>query len=87
MESKTIEITMKHEEPIHVTSVNSVNPNFEIELKTVEAGKRYELLVRPTNTDTQRIGLITIETDCAIKRHANQRAFTVVRTPTLPIQE
>ena len=86
-ESRTIKITMKHDKPIHVTSVESVNPHFEIELKTVEAGKSYELVVTPTDTDTQRIGLISIKTDCAVKRHTTQRAYTIVRNPTAPIQE
>lgn len=86
-ESKTIQITMKHDDPIKVTSVESVNPHFELELKTIEVGKKYELVVTPTDTDTQRIGLISIETDCALTRHAKQRAYTIVRNPTAPIQE
>lgn len=79
--SQTIAVTMKHDEPIRVTSVNCANPNFKVELKTIEEGKRYELEVTPTNTDEQRIGLISIETDCEIKRHKTQRAYTIVRSP------
>lgn len=81
-EAKTIRITMKHEEPVRVTSVSCANPHFTLELKTLEEGKSYELEVTPTATDAQQIGLISINTDCEIKRHAIQRAYTIVRKPT-----
>lgn len=80
-ESQTIAITMKHDEPIGVKAVSCANPHFKLELKTIEEGKRYELKVSPTDTKEQRIGLISIETDCEIKRHAVQRAYTIVRSP------
>ncbi|MFC7338921.1 DUF1573 domain-containing protein [Haloferula chungangensis] len=81
MTSQTITVTMMHDEPIKVTSVSCQNPNFKIKQKTVEEGKKYELEVTPTDTSSQSIGLISIETDCPIKRHATQRAYTIVRKP------
>ncbi|MEP4078276.1 DUF1573 domain-containing protein [Haloferula sp.] len=86
-DSQVLTISMKHDEPIKVTSATSVNPHFELELKTIEEGAKYELVVTPTDTETQRIGLISIETDCSIEKHAKQRAYTIVRSPTAPIQE
>ena len=85
--SQTISITMHHDEPIHVTSVNSANPHFNLELKTIEDGAKYELQVTPTDAGEQRIGLISIETDCKVKRHATQRAYTIVRSPGVTVKE
>ncbi|MEM1083068.1 MAG: DUF1573 domain-containing protein [Verrucomicrobiota bacterium] len=85
--SQVITISMVHDEPIHVTHVESVNENFQVELTTVEKGAKYELKVTPKNTDSQRIGLISITTDCSYKRHEKQRAYTIIRNPTAPIQE
>lgn len=87
MESQTITVSMKHDEPIKVTSVNCANPDFKIELKVVEEGKKYELEVSPTDNESQSIGLISIETDCAIKKHAVQRAYTIIRTASPTGQE
>ena len=52
------------------------------ELKTVEEGKRYDLVVTPTNLDAPGIGVFRIETDCAIKKHRIQQAFAIVRKPS-----
>lgn len=82
MNSQSVTVLMKHDEPIDVTSVSCANPNFKVELKVVEKGKKYELEVTPSDNQTQSIGLISIETDCAIKKHAIQRAYAIVRMPT-----
>lgn len=81
-EPRTLEVRMNHSEPIHVKSVSCSNPNFKLELKTVEDGKHYELEVTPLNTSSQGLGVIHIETDCPVSRQASQRAFTVIRKPT-----
>lgn len=84
-EVKTIVVTMHQDDPIQVTGVGCSNESFTTELKTLEAGKRYEIDVKPTATDTPALGIITIQTDCEVARHANQRAFAMVRKlPKVP---
>jgi len=79
---KTVTVTMHYDKPIHVLSLSSADDNrFTQELKTVEDGKKYEILVTPKNTETLSMGVIHIQTDCELKRHAAQRLFTVVRKP------
>ena len=80
--SRVIEITMNHTEPITVKSATCSNYNFQIELTTVEEGKKYQLKVTPKSTETQGIGVVNIATDCTVARQATQRAFTVIRRAT-----
>ena len=74
-----IHIQMAEGSPIHVTGVTSSSESFACELKTVEAGKKYDLVVTPKTIDTPGMAVIRIETDCAISKHRFQQAFAVVR--------
>lgn len=80
-DSKVIEITMNHDQPITVKSATCSNENFLTVLKVVEEGKKYQLVVTPQQTGTPGIGVINISTDCEVARQATQRAFTVIRKP------
>jgi hypothetical protein len=79
-----IRIQMAEGKPIHVTGVTSSSESFACELKTVEAGKKYDLLVTPTTIDAPGMSVIRIETDCAISKHRIQQAFAVMRKPPPP---
>ena len=76
---KTVTLTMHHDEPIHVVSLNAQDKRFSQELKTIEDGKKYEIIVTPTATDAAAMGVVHIETDCKLTRHRSQRLFMVVR--------
>lgn len=76
---QTIQIHMAEGDPIHVTGVKSSSPNFVCEIKTVEDGKKYELVVTPQDTAAPGMSVIRIETDCKIAKHKIQQAFGVVR--------
>lgn len=78
-ESQTIQIKVAEGETIHVTGVKSSSPNFVCEIKTVEDGKKYELVVSPQDTTTPGMSVIRIDTDCKIAKHKTQQAFAVVR--------
>lgn len=80
-EPKTIRITMKYEKPIRVTSVTASSEVFKHELKTVEEGKSYDLIVTPTDIKTPCLGIFRIETDCHIEKHRIQQVFATVRRP------
>lgn len=82
--AKVLTITIDHDEPIHVRKAACSNKQFEVEVREVESGKAYELVVTPTSVEEQALGVITIDTDCPIKRHATQRAFALVRRVRTP---
>lgn len=81
-QAQTIRIEMNHSSPIHVTGMTSSSAAFKPELKTIQEGKRYELIVTPTDINTPGLGILRIETDCEITRHRTQQAFAVVRKPS-----
>lgn len=78
---QSIRITMNHSEPIHVKGVTLTSKAFETELKTIEEGKSYELVVTPMEISTPGLAIMRIETDCPIEKHRVQQAFAVVRKP------
>jgi Protein of unknown function (DUF1573) len=77
--TRTIEIKMAGKEPIRVSEVKTSSENFILELKTIEVGKIYQLLVTPKDVCTPGLGVFRIITDCSIKKHQIQQAFGVVR--------
>jgi hypothetical protein len=80
-EPQTIHITMKYEKPIRVTSVSASSEAFKHELKIIEEGKNYDLVVTPLDIKTPTLGIFRIETDCQIEKHRIQQVFATVRRP------
>jgi hypothetical protein len=78
---KTIKIKMNHSKPIKVTSAAISNPIFTVELKTINEGKEYDLVVTPVGKSDNKVGIgtISIETDCDIAKQRRQMAFAIVR--------
>lgn len=83
-DSQVIRIQMAEGKPIHVTGVTSSSESFACELKTVEEGKKYDLVVTPRTIDAPGMAVIRIETDCGISKHRVQQAFAVLRKPSPP---
>ncbi len=83
---KIIKVSMHDEKPVHILGVTSSNPNFEVSLKEVVAGKEYEIAVVPAANaqNVQGIGVIRVETDCQVSKQKNQMAFAVIRSAPLP---
>lgn len=79
---QTIQIRMADGETIHVTGVKSSSPAFTCELKTLEDGRKYDLIVTPLDMNAPGISVFRIETDCAISKHRVQQAFSVIRKPS-----
>lgn len=82
-EPQTIRIRMAEGKSIHIVGVKSSSGSFKTEVKTIEDGKQYDLVVTPGETGAPGIGVLRIETDCDIAKHKIQQAFAVVRKPTL----
>lgn len=77
-----IQIRMAEGQTIHVTSAKSSSELFVTEVKTLEEGKKYDLVVTPKEMTSPGLSVIRIETDCAVSKHRTQQAFAVVRKPT-----
>lgn len=75
---QVLEIGMDYEKPVHVKSVASSNPDFEVKLITVEEGKKYHVEVTPKKTNTPGLSIIRIETDLEIKKHSIQQSFAAI---------
>lgn len=80
-EPQIVKITMNYEEPIEALNVDTNNESFSATLKTIEAGKSYEVEVVPLQTDRPALSIIKLATNCPIERHATQRMFAMVRQP------
>jgi len=76
---QTITIRMNDEKPIKVLSVSVSHENFNHELKTIEDGRHYELIVTPKATDQPGLAIVRVETDCEVARHKIAQAFGVIR--------
>jgi Protein of unknown function (DUF1573) len=81
---QTIQIRMAEGKLIHVMGVKSSSETFSCEVKTVEEGKKYDLIVTPRDLNGPGMSVIRIETDCEISKHRTQQAFAVARKPTTP---
>ncbi len=78
-EEKIITITMDHTEPIRILRVTSTADGIRHELRTVEEGKKYQLVLTPNDTARPALGIFRIETDCAMEKHRVQQVFAVIR--------
>lgn len=78
-EPRSIRITMNHDKPVRVTGVTCSSESFKRELKTLEDGKSYELVVTPVQMGAPGMAILRIETDCDIAKHRLQQAFASVR--------
>ncbi len=81
-ESQTIRIRMKYDKPIRVISVTSSSEAYKYEVKTIEEGKSYDLVITPTDVKSPGLGIFRIETDCPLEKHRIQQVFTTVRRPS-----
>ncbi len=74
-----IKLIVEGDEKIRIVSVTHSNENFLQELKTVEDGRAYELVITPKDTKISGLGVFRIETDCKIERHKFKQAFASIR--------
>lgn len=80
-EPRTIAIRMAEGQSIRVLNIRSDNPDYTAEVRTVEEGKKYELVVTPASTARQGMATIRIETDCPNPRQRVQQAIAMTRVP------
>jgi len=72
---KVLTINVLSDEPIEVTGVSSTRENFTLELKEIEKGRSYEVLIMPKSTEVPTLGAVKIETTCELARYKSRLAF------------
>ncbi len=86
---KRLTIKVLRDEPITVVSATSRRENFTVELREVQKGRLYEVIMTPKTTAQQSLGAIEIVTDCELARYQKKMAFANVvrqrRPPANPI--
>ena len=80
-EPKTFKVLVDHPDPIEILQVSCKREGFTHELKTVKAGREYEIVLTPDSTAKAMLGLLRVETDCKIPKHKTQLAFFAISRP------
>lgn len=80
-DSQTIDITMQEKRLIRVLNVTTSSESFIHELKTIEEGRHYQIVIKPVKVDSPGLAIFRIETDAETTRHRNHQVFGVVRKP------
>lgn len=81
---KVIHVSMSEGQTIRVNQVESSSESFSCEYKTVEEGRKYDIVVTPKEMNRPGMTVIRIKTDCTIEKYKVQQAFAVVRKSTPP---
>ena len=81
--TKTIDLNVVGEDPLRITRVKSSRENIKVELEEVEAEKKYRIHITPQTTAKQQLGMLTINTNSTIPKHAKKMAFIVIETRPL----
>lgn len=79
---QVVQIRMAEGEVIRVLSVKSSSSGFSFDLKTLEEGRKYDLVVTPLAINAPTLAVVRIETDCKVARHKTHQAFAVIARPT-----
>jgi len=75
---KQVDIIIQSKTPLRVLSVSNNDPTFSCELKTIEAGQRYQIVITPQETKTARVCVMQVRTDSKDPRDALQGLFAIV---------
>lgn len=78
---KSVRIRVVQPDPIRVLEVNCSRNTFTHEVKTIEEGREYEVVLTPSDTSKAQLGVLRIETDCPIEKHRRKMAFFGVVKP------
>lgn len=79
--TKSFRIKVPHTDPVKILSVKPSRDTFAYEMKVIEEGRDYEIFLTPTSTEAPMLGVLRIETDCAIEKHKRQMAFFSISKP------
>lgn len=80
-EPKTVKVTINDSEPVKILSMATSDPNFKQELKTIEEGKKYEVVITPTSTAKPGMSVLQVETDSKSDNRRSHAVYMLVRQP------
>lgn len=83
-EEKIVTVTMNHDRPIHILRVTGTADGIGHEVREIEEGKKYHVVLKPKDTSVPALGIFRIETDCTIEKHRAQQVFAVIRREDRP---
>lgn len=78
---QTIQIRVAEGKTIRVTGAKPLTEQFSMDLKVLEAGRAYDLIVTPRDASAEGVSVIQIETDSDIPKLRNQKAYAMVKPP------
>lgn len=77
---KTIRVKVQGPDPINILKYVSSRENMAVEMKEIEKGRVYDLILTPKTTTLPELGIISLETDCKIPKYSKRQIFfTIVR--------
>ncbi|MGC4015921.1 MAG: DUF1573 domain-containing protein [Luteolibacter sp.] len=82
VESQSITFSVNWKEPVHLTKVTTSSTAFRHQLKTIEDGKKYELVITPLGSKEPNLAVFHIDTDCKLEKYHEVMAYAVVKRPT-----
>lgn len=68
-------LKVTHSNPVHIKEVSCSREGFEFRVVEKEKGRLYEVYLKPADTGKPMLGLLKIDTDCAIQKHRRKLAF------------
>lgn len=75
LKQKHYDIEIQGEYPIAIKSMNSTRKQMNYELLTLEAGRRYRILMTPSTTEIPIMGALRIGTDSKLRKYRKKMAF------------
>ena len=74
-EIKSFTFKVPHVDPVKIRKISCSREGFEFDLIEKKPGREYEIKLAPKSTDSPMLGVLKIETDCAIPKHQRKLAF------------
>lgn len=82
--AKTLRLKILGKDPINILKYISSRENMNAELKEIEAGRTYDLILTPKTTELPELGIVTLETDCKIPKYTKRQVFFTIVRPKSP---
>ena len=72
---KVFTFKVPYVDPIKITNVTCTREGFDVSVVKKKEGREYEIKLKPQATSKPMLGMIKIETDSKLKKHARKLAF------------
>lgn len=72
---QSIRVEMKHTQPIHITGFSSTSKDYLVEIKEIEKGKSYDVLITPRELKSPGFAMISLRTDSKIDQYKSKQLY------------